>query len=152
MVQEKVKPLFLPGSCLDSECPGLWGSILWCRSPFGEPRTRQWLQFNCLKDDVNSNFPELDTRTNELHQNVLSGTKVMVKNLKVMYTAIFLHGPHLKIFSYVGQSALSFDRLISFFCLTFSVMSSLQEARNLPWKSNNTLARVIPWKASFKQS
>ena len=40
----------------------------------------------------------------------------MVKNLKVVNTAIFLHGPHLKIFSYVGQSALSFARLISFFC------------------------------------
>ena len=77
-VQEKGKPLFLPGSCLDSVCPGLWGSILWCRSPFDEPRTRQWLQFNCLKDD-NSNSQELDTRTDELHQNVLSGTTVIVK-------------------------------------------------------------------------
>ena len=115
MVREKVKPLVLPGSCLDSACPGLWDSILWCRSPFDEPRTRQWLQFNCLKD-VNSNFQELDTRTDELHQNVLSGTTDIVKNLKVMYTAIFLHGPHLKIFSYVGQSASSFARIISFLC------------------------------------
>ena len=38
---KKSNPLFLPGSCLDSECPGLWGSILWCRSPFDEPRTHQ---------------------------------------------------------------------------------------------------------------
>ena len=79
-----------------------------------------------------------------------------------MDTAIFVHGPHLQVFTIISRElnidsdvaasvAFASDEIYVNCKPTFKVISSLQEAKNLPWKYNELTRKPIMSSRSLKK-